>query len=46
MSMLTTRPVSRTWQRPRLIQNSWLRWGLWVGVAGYLVLALGTLEMN
>jgi phosphonate transport system permease protein len=46
MSMLAAYRVFRSWQRPRLINNAWLRWGLWVGMAGYLMLALGTLEVN
>ncbi|MGI9350020.1 MAG: phosphonate ABC transporter, permease protein PhnE [Rhizobiaceae bacterium] len=34
------------WRRPPLIQNSMLRWGLWLGFAIYLALALGTMEVN
>jgi len=35
-----------SWQRPPLIKNRLLRWGLWLGAAIYLALALGTMEVN
>ncbi len=38
--------ISRRWQRPPFITNPTLRWGLWVGVAIYLALALGTMEVD
>ena len=39
-------PAQRTWKRPPMIQNPALRWLLWVSVAVYLALALGTMEVN
>ena len=38
--------TSRRWHRPPFITNPTLRWGLWVGVAIYLALALGTMEVD
>ena len=35
-----------TWKKPPLIENPTVRWALWLGVAIYLALALGTLEVN
>jgi phosphonate transport system permease protein len=34
------------WQRPRLIRNPWLRWGVMVGAAVYLALALSSIPVN
>ena len=36
----------RTWKRPPFIQNALLRRGLWFGLAIYLALALGTMEID
>jgi phosphonate transport system permease protein len=36
----------RRWRRPPLIKSARLRWGLGIGVALYLALALGTTEVN
>jgi len=36
----------RRWKRPPLIKRAWLRWMLGVSVAAYLVLAVGTTEVN
>lgn len=36
----------RSWKRPPFIKSPLLRWGLWLGVAIYLALALGTMEIN
>ena len=36
----------RSWKKPPLIANPWLRRGLWLGAAVYLALALGTMEVN
>ena len=38
--------TSRTWKRPPFIKSSRLRWGLWLGVAIYLALAFGTMEVD
>ncbi len=37
---------ARSWKKPPLISNPWLRRGLWLGAAVYLALALGTMEVN
>ena len=37
---------SRRWKRPPLIKNPRLRWGLGLGAAIYLSLAIGSLEVN
>jgi len=37
---------ARVWQRPRLCNNAWLRWGLTLAAATYLVLAVGGLDIN
>lgn len=36
----------RTWRRPRLIESARLRWAITVGVVLYLVLAIGSIEVN
>ncbi|WP_142847523.1 phosphonate ABC transporter, permease protein PhnE [Telmatospirillum sp. J64-1] len=36
----------RQWRRPSLIANPWLRWGLWLGLAVYLVIGIGAVEVN
>jgi phosphonate transport system permease protein len=38
--------MPRVWRRPRLIERAWLRWALVLGAAAYLVLAVGSLEVN
>ncbi len=38
--------ASRRWTPPPLIANPRLRWALWIGVALYLALAFGTLDIN
>ncbi len=44
MSTSTFSP--RFWKKPPLIRNPRLRWGLTIGVAIYLALAFGTMEIN
>jgi phosphonate transport system permease protein len=44
--MASPAPSPRVWRRPRLIERAWLRWALAIGGALYLVLALGSLEVN
>ncbi len=44
--MSTTLTQSRRWTRPPFIKNPTLRWAIWLGVAVYLALALGTMEVN
>ena len=36
----------RTWQRPRLVADARLRWALAIGVAAYLVLAIGSVDIH
>jgi phosphonate transport system permease protein len=36
----------RTWKRPPFIENSLLRWGLITGGALFLVVAIGTMDVN
>ena len=38
--------MTQSWSPPPLIRNPWLRYGLYLGGAVYLVLALGTLHLN
>jgi phosphonate transport system permease protein len=38
--------ASRRWSRPPRIASARLRWALWLGLALYLALAIGTLEIN
>lgn len=35
-----------TWRRPPFIARQWLRWSLYAGAVIYLVLAVGSLEIN
>ncbi len=46
---MTDRPAPagvRTWKRPPFIKRPLLRWGLMVGAAVYISLALGTMDAN
>jgi phosphonate transport system permease protein len=43
---MATAKVSRRWKRPPLILDARWRWALWLGLSLYLVLALGTMEIN
>ncbi len=36
----------RAWRPPPLIDNPWLRWGIYLGALAYLVLAVGSLQIN
>ncbi|HEX5959008.1 MAG TPA: phosphonate ABC transporter, permease protein PhnE [Hyphomicrobiaceae bacterium] len=36
----------RAWRRPPLIASPWLRWTLYLGALAYLVLALGSMDVN
>jgi phosphonate transport system permease protein len=44
MTVSTT--AARRWTKPPMIRRPWLRWALGVGAIVYLVLALGTTEVN
>ncbi len=46
MSNAATQPYPSSWKKPPLISNALLRRGLWLGLAIYLALALGTMEIN
>jgi phosphonate transport system permease protein len=37
---------ARSWSPPKLIRDPWLRYGLYIGAAIYLTLAVGTLHLN
>lgn len=37
---------TRSWKRPPLIANAWLRWAIYAGALAYLVAALSTIEVN
>lgn len=37
---------TRSWHPPRLIESTWLRWVLIIGVPLYLALALGSIDVN
>ena len=36
----------RQWKRSPFITNPWLRWSLWIGGLVYLLIALGTMEVD
>lgn len=36
----------RLWTRPRLIKQAWLRWAIVLGAGLYLVLAIGSVDVN
>jgi phosphonate transport system permease protein len=38
--------AGRVWRLPPLIGNPWLRWGVYLGALLYLVLAIGSLQIN
>jgi len=40
------RPAPREWRRPPFIADPRLRWGLLLGALAYLVVGIGTLEVN
>ncbi len=41
-----TSPYPNSWKKPHFIKNPLLRWGLILGTAIYVALALGTMEVN
>ena len=43
---MSTSASKREWKRPPFIENSLLRWGLWLGAGIYLALAFGTMEID
>lgn len=43
---MTVSAPARRWKKPPLIERAWLRWTLGVGIALYLAVALGTMEIN
>lgn len=38
--------ATHAWRLPPLIANPWLRWGIYLGALLYLVLAIGSLQIN
>lgn len=46
MAAPATRQYPATWKKPPFIANDLVRRGLWFGLAIYLALALGTMEIN
>ena len=44
--MATATPTSRHWKPLPLISNPRLRWALWLGLAVYLALAFGSMDIN
>ena len=44
--MIGTVARGRTWRRPPFINNPWLRWAIYIAALFYLVLALGSLNVN
>lgn len=44
MSQISAPP--RQWRRPPFISNPWTRWGLYLGVALYLMVGIGSVEVN
>src|SRR5947207_13250925 len=44
--MSATLAAARSWRRPPLIANSWLRWAIYFAALAYLVAALGSLSVN
>lgn len=44
--MIVSTGAGRTWHRPPLIANSWLRWSIYLGALAYLVLALNSMNVN
>lgn len=38
--------LGHTWQKPHLISNPVLRWGLFIGALVYVVLAVGSIDVN
>lgn len=38
--------IGRRWKRPPLISNALLRWGLFIGALLYVVLAVGSIDVN
>ncbi len=43
---MSTAAAAHPWRRPPLIGNRWLRWGIYLGAIAYLVLAVGSLQIN
>lgn len=43
---MDARAAALAWRPPPLIEAAWLRWAVYGGALLYLVLALGTLEVN
>ncbi|WP_323798412.1 phosphonate ABC transporter, permease protein PhnE [Nisaea sp.] len=46
MTAATSPSFPTTWSRPPFIKRSWLRWTLYFGALLYMVLAVGSVEVN
>ena len=46
MGNAATPTYPATWTKPPFIKNRLLRWAAWLGIAIYLALALGTMDIN
>ena len=46
MSAALDARLGQPWKKPPLIKRSWLRWTLMLGALVYLVLAIGSIEVN
>ncbi len=38
--------VGRTWRRPPFIANPWVRYGIYLGAVAYLIVGLGSVDVN
>jgi len=45
-SASTAQRLARRWEPPRLIESTWARWAVVLGIVGYLVLAFASIEVN
>ncbi|MGI9480563.1 MAG: phosphonate ABC transporter, permease protein PhnE [Hyphomicrobiaceae bacterium] len=45
-SVVPAKDYPGVWKKPPFVANPFLRWLMWLGIAVYLVIAFGTLEIN
>lgn len=43
---MTAASARTVWRRPPFISSTWLRWALYIGAIAYLVMALGSMNIN
>lgn len=46
MSASAATSYPRTWSRPPFVKRAWLRWTLYLGALVYLILSVGSVEVN